>query len=55
VGQVGVANNVITTVIKWFVAGIIGATGSIALAMMVPGALMILAYFFTPVMRDNAV
>jgi MFS family permease len=55
VGQVGVANNVITTVIKWFVAGIIGATGSIALAMMVPGALMILAYFFTPVMRDNAI
>ena len=55
VGQVGVANNVITTVIKWFVAGIIGATGSIALAMMVPGTLMILAYFFTPVMRDNAV
>ena len=55
VGQVGVANNVLTTVIKWFVAGIIGATGSIALAMMVPGILMALAYFFTPVMRDERV
>jgi hypothetical protein len=37
------------------VAGIIGATGSIALAMMVPGTLMILATFFTPVMRDTEV
>ena len=48
VGQLGVANNVLTTGLKWIVAGIIGATGSIALAMMIPGTLMILATFFTP-------
>jgi sugar phosphate permease len=48
VGQLGVANNVLTTGLKWIVAGIIGATGSIALAMMIPGTLMILAAFFTP-------
>lgn len=53
VGQLGVANNVLTTALKWFVAGIIGATGSIALAMMIPGVLMILASFFTPVMRTD--
>jgi hypothetical protein len=53
VGQVGVANNVITTVIKWIVAGVIGATGSIALAMMIPGTLMIIAAFFTPVIAAD--
>jgi len=52
VGQLGVANNVITTGLKWLVAGVIGATGSIALAMMIPGVLMILAACFTPVIRE---
>lgn len=51
VGQLGVANNVITTCLKWIVAGVIGATGSISLAMMIPGALIILAALFTPVMK----
>ncbi len=53
VGQAGVANNVITTALKWIVAGVIGATGSIALALMIPGALMILAAYFTPVMKEE--
>ena len=54
VGQLGVANNVITTTIKWCVAGVIGATGSIALAMMIPGCLMILAALFTPVIKEGS-
>ena len=53
IGQLGVANNVITTVLKWLVAGIIGATGSIAFAMMIPGVLMILASFFTSVIKEK--
>ncbi len=48
VGQFGVTNNVLTTVLKWFVAGVIGWTDSIALALMIPGVLMICAAFFTP-------
>ena len=47
VGQLGVANNVLTTALKWIVAGVIGASGSIALAMMIPAGLMFVAYFFT--------
>lgn len=53
VGQLGVANNVITTVFKWIVAGIVAATGSLGLALIFPGVLMILAYFFTPVLRTE--
>jgi hypothetical protein len=37
------------------VAAIVGATGSLGLAMMVPGALMILAFFFTSVLKDDRV
>jgi fucose permease len=51
IGQLGVANNVLTTALKWVVAGVIGATGSIGLAMMIPGALLIIASFFTPVLE----
>lgn len=54
VGQFGVTNNVLTTALKWIVAGVIGASGSIALALMIPGFLMILAAFFTPVIKDDA-
>ena len=54
VGQVGVANNVITTGLKWIVAGVIGATGSIGLGMMIPGVLMIFAAFFTPVLKADS-
>ncbi len=51
VGQLGVTNNVLTTALKWLVAGVIGATGSIALALMIPAVLMIVAAFFTPVLE----
>jgi MFS family permease len=51
IGQLGVANNVLTTALKWVVAGVIGATGSIGLALMIPGALLIVASFFTPVLE----
>ena len=53
VGQLGVTNNVLTTALKWIVAGVIAATGSIALALMIPAALMVLASFFTDVMAED--
>lgn len=53
VGQFGVMNNVLTTVLKWVVAGVIAATGSIALAFMIPAALMIVSGFFTYVMDET--
>jgi MFS family permease len=52
VGQLGVVNNLLTTSLKWVVAGIVAATGSIALALMIPAALMIAASFFTDVLKD---
>jgi len=54
IGQLGVANNLITTVLKWLVAGVIGATASIGLALMIPGFLMIIAALFTPVIKEGA-
>lgn len=51
IGQLGVTNNVLTTALKWLVAGVIGATGSIALALMVPAVLMVVAAFFTPALE----
>ena len=53
VGQFGVTNNVLTTVLKWLVAGVIGWTDSIALALMIPGVLMIVAAFFTPYLNSE--
>lgn len=53
IGQLGVANNVLTTALKWLVAGVIGATGSIALALMIPAGLMIVAAFFTSALKTN--
>lgn len=47
VGQFGVTNNVLTTMLKWIVAGVIGATGSIALGLMIPGFLAIIGIFFS--------
>jgi MFS family permease len=52
VGQFGVMNNVLTTALKWIVAGVIAATGSIALALMIPAALMVCSAFFTKTLRD---
>lgn len=53
VGQFGVMNNVLTTALKWIVAGVIAATGSIALALMIPAALITLSSFFTYVLRED--
>ena len=53
VGQFGVMNNVLTTGLKWIVAGVIAATGSIALALMIPAALIALSSLFTYVMRED--
>lgn len=53
VGQFGVTNNVLTTVLKWLVAGVIGWTDSIALALMIPGVLMIVAAVFTPYLNSE--
>jgi fucose permease len=52
VGQFGVMNNVLTTSLKWLVAGVIAATGSIALALMIPAALMVTSAFFTKTLRQ---
>lgn len=54
IGQLGVTNNVLTTLLKWLVAGVIGATGSIALALMIPAGLMIIAAFFTPALKSES-
>ena len=53
VGQFGVMNNVLTTACKWVVAGVIAATGSIALAFMIPAVLMIFSGYFTYVMDET--
>lgn len=53
VGQLGVANNVLTTSLKWIVAGVIAATGSIATALMIPALLMIISASFTHVMKED--
>jgi len=53
IGQVGVANNVLTTALKWIVAGVIAATGSIALALMIPAVLMVISSIFTHVLAED--
>jgi predicted MFS family arabinose efflux permease len=53
VGQFGVMNNVLTTALKWVVAGVIAATGSIALAFMIPALLMVISAYFTHVLDES--
>jgi hypothetical protein len=53
IGQLGVANNVLTTAAKWIVAGIIGATGSIAVGLMLPGVMLIATSFFAYVLKED--
>lgn len=53
IGQLGVANNVLTTAAKWLVAGVIGATGSIAVGMMIPGLMLIATSFFAYVLKED--
>jgi MFS family permease len=46
VGQFGVTNTVLTFAVKWIVAWTIQFTGSIALAMMIPTAMLLATFFF---------
>jgi len=54
VGQFGVVNNVLIFGIKWIVAWTIQFTGSIALAMMIPTAMILATVFFTDSLREDS-
>jgi hypothetical protein len=53
VGQFGVTNTVLTFAVKWVVAWTIQFTGSIALAMMIPTAMMLAAVFFSHSLKED--
>lgn len=54
VGQFGVVNNVLLFGIKWIVAWTIQFTGSIALAMMIPTAMMLATVFFVDSLKEGS-
>ena len=54
VGQFGVVNNVLIFGIKWIVAWTIQFTGSIALAMMIPTAMILATIFFTDSLKEDS-
>jgi MFS family permease len=54
VGQFGVINTVLTFAVKWIVAWTIQFTGSIALAMMIPAALMLATFFFASSLNQES-
>jgi MFS family permease len=54
VGQFGVVNNALTFVIKWIVAWTIQFTGSIALALMIPAAMMVAGTYFTKALKEDS-
>jgi MFS family permease len=54
VGQFGVVNNVLLFGIKWIVAWTIEFTGSIALAMMIPTAMILATVFFTDSLKEDS-
>lgn len=54
VGQFGVANNVLTFGIKFIVAWTIQFTGSIALAMMIPTAMILATVFFVKCLKEGS-
>jgi len=54
VGQFGVVNNVLIFGIKWIVAWTIQFTGSIALAMMIPTAMVLATVFFTDSLKEDS-
>lgn len=54
VGQFGVVNNVIIFIIKWIVAWTMQLTGSIALAMMIPTAMLLASIFFLHVLKEES-
>lgn len=53
VGQLGVTNNILTTAMKWIVAAIVAATGSIATALILPVVLIVLSGFFMRVLATQ--
>ncbi|MFZ9100251.1 MAG: MFS transporter [Candidatus Planktophila sp.] len=53
VGQFGVVNNIIVFIIKWIVAWTMQLTGSIALAMMIPAAMLLSSVFFLHVLNED--
>jgi len=54
VGQFGVVNNVLTLGIKFIVAWTIQFTGSIALAMMIPTALILASFYFAKSLNEGS-
>ena len=54
VGQFGVVNNVLIFGIKWIVAWTIQFTGSIALAMMIPTAMILATVFFAESLKEDS-
>lgn len=54
VGQFGVVNNVLTFGIKFLVAWTIQFTGSIALAMMIPTAMILATVFFVKCLKEGS-
>jgi len=54
VGQFGVVNNVLTFGIKFIVAWTIQFTGSIALAMMIPTAMILATIFFVKSLKEGS-
>ncbi len=54
VGQFGVVNNVLTFGIKFLVAWTIQFTGSIALAMMIPTAMILATVFFVKSLKEGS-
>ncbi len=55
VGQFGVVNAVLIFVVKWIVAWTIQFTGSLALAMMIPTAMVLLSLFFIHSVKEDSV
>lgn len=55
VGQFGVVNNVLTFIVKWIVAWTIQFTGSIALAMAIPTAMLLACIFFVSTLKEDSV
>jgi uncharacterized membrane protein len=53
VGQFGAVNSVLTFCLKWIVAWTIQFTGSIALAMMIPAALLVATVFFVNAIQED--
>jgi MFS family permease len=53
VGQLGVTNNIITTTMKFTVAAIVGASGSISLALMLPAVLILVSGLFMRVLATQ--